>query len=110
FVVGGATTAGIPIKAQNNTAPFTGAPVLPGATRTEGNLVQLDPSIPAHHPPIPRDPPRPPPPPVFQRGPTRAAAGDPPPTQPGWTLNGQATSFTNSSTTPVTTITADTLG
>jgi len=100
----GATTASIPITATDNTQPFAGSLVLQVATGTSVQMTQVDPNTPAGHPPVSNDPTGHRHAWVFTGNLTGVSVVD---TRPdpsgghglGWTLNGQAASFVNGSTT-----------
>jgi hypothetical protein len=101
----GANSAGIPISATDNTAPFTGSLVLSVQTGTAINLTQVDPTTAAGHPVQATDPTGHRHAWVFTGGLTGVSVVD---TRPGadptshgvgWTLNGQAASFQSGATT-----------
>jgi hypothetical protein len=103
YAVVGANSAAIPISAVDNTQPFAGSLVLQVQTGTAVSLTQVDPTTAAGHPVLSTDPTGHRHAWVFTGSLTGVSVVD---TRPdtvnvgghgiGWTLNGQASSFINS--------------
>jgi hypothetical protein len=87
-------TAGIPITATDNTQPYAGALSLVVAAGTAVSLTQVNPTTAAGHPVVATDPTGHRHAWVFDGSLSGVAVNDTRPTEPGWTLTGQATDFT----------------
>ncbi|MEV6923167.1 substrate-binding domain-containing protein [Dactylosporangium sp. NPDC051485] len=96
---GGVTGAGVPLDANNETAPYEGAVALQVAGGTAVQLRQLDPGAPGGHPAQGTDPTGHRHAWVFTGSLSGISVADSRPGQPGWTLSGQSTDFVNGATT-----------
>lgn len=92
-------TAGIPLNAQDNTAPFAGSLSLQVVAGTSVTLAQIDPNTPAGHPVQATDPTGHRHAWVFDGNLTGVSVLDTRPAESGWTVTGQASPFINGSTT-----------
>jgi phosphate transport system substrate-binding protein len=90
-----AGTAGVPMQVQDATAPYTGALSLQLLPDTAVDLTQLDPLTSPGHPQQGTDPTGHRHAWVFAGGLGGVSVSDTRPDEPGWTLTGQATDFTN---------------
>lgn len=99
-------TAGIPVQAQDNTAPYAGNLSLQVVAGTAVALAQVDPATAAGHPVQATDPTGHRHAWVFNGNLGGVSVQDTRPSQPGWTVSGQASDFVNGATT----VTAKNLG
>lgn len=88
-------TASIPVQAADNTPPYAGNLSLQVAAGTKASLVQVDPSTDAGHPVLAGDATGHRHAWVFTGNLTGVGVQDTRPSQPGWTVTGQATTFAN---------------
>jgi hypothetical protein len=95
----GSNTSSIPLQATDNTPPYAGALSLQVAAGTSVNLTQIDPNTAAGHPVQATDPTGHRHAWVFTGTLTGVGVNDTRPTEPGWTLSGQASDFVNGGTT-----------
>ena len=88
-------TAQITVQAQNSTAPYAGNLTLQVTSGATAKLLQVDPSTDAGHPALASDSTGHRHAWVFTGGLTGVSVQDTRPTEPGWTVTGQSTSFAN---------------